>query len=798
MKFILKLFFLLLLLVITSGFVFSNAFAVTPTIDTDKIKPQRTATNLSDSSNTENSPVVVVKGDNIHVVWADETNSDVLYKKSSDGGDTFGTTITVGDGSFSSLSTYPISMDVNGDFVHIVWNGSSKTVYARSTDNGATFGAEADISNGGRPRIAATGSAVYVIGWGGSGDNVVKFSKSTDNGANFGAISDAGAGGIVSAIDATGDNIYIVARDGASTMKLHKSTNGGTGFATSTIGTGSNFPNIEQSQTYLHVSYKNAAGMIGYLLSTDAGANWGTALTSPTSTFSEMAPSISNGTNFSLTWRYDDLAGGTGQIMFAKSADSGKTFDTIQHLSGLGRHYNNQSPYVGANGTNIAVVFTACTTNLSSNICDIFFTKSNDGGNKFTPPGGTSKISHVIGKNVDDRIFNATGIDTSIIDIIDTTPSGGDYVVITPNMNATFTSSTAPDDTSHSALTVKNSTRTINTSSNPNASVVGTIQELGYTNSTKVTFDKMVKLTFNGDTGSTPFFINATDTYTINSCSGTPSTSTEAAADSTISSSTRECYWQAGNGTKFVWTYHFTAFGTGNNFGGSSSSSTSTTSSGGGGSDNCDSNGFGNNKSLRVYQVSYDINSYEVLVNAYSTCGSISAKMSTSNGQSILGLSTNQPFVDEKIIVYSGHLNELVDKFTILLENKRHSFDDTFYIRDKSILQKYSGTTGYTSEQQGAFAISEPLIPTWIKNNVQWWADGQVDDQTFLNGIEFMVKEKVINIPVLPEQSSDAAEQKIPDWIRNNAIWWSEGAISEDDFVNGIEFLVQKGIVRVQ
>jgi len=92
----------------------------------------------------------------------------------------------------------------------------------------------------------------------------------------------------------------------------------------------------------------------------------------------------------------------------------------------------------------------------------------------------------------------------------------------------------------------------------------------------------------------------------------------------------------------------------------------------------------------------------------------------------------------------------------------------------------------------------KPKVPGWIKNNVQWWADGQVDDQTFLNGIEFMVKEKVIDIPVLPEQASDVAEQKIPDWIRNNAIWWSEGAISEDDFVNGIEFLVQKGIVRVQ
>jgi hypothetical protein len=690
-----------IVVIIMVGIMVPIAFAVTPTIDTSKIEHHPAAINLSDSSNSERHPVVVVKGDNVHVVWADETNSNVLYKKSSDGGATFGTTITAGTGSYSSLSTYPISIDVYGDFVHIVWNGNSKTVYARSTDGGATFAAEADIANGGRPRIAATGSTVYVIGWGGSGDDVVKFSKSTDNGANFGVISDAGAGGIVSAIDATGNNIYIMARDGASTMKLHKSTNGGTSFATSTIGTGSDFPNIEQSQTYLHASYKNAAGTIGYLLSTDNGANWGTAMTSPLSDYSEMAPSMSNGTGFSLAWRYDDLAGGQGQILYAKSTDSGKTFDIIQQISGLGRNYNNQDAYVAANGTNVAVAFTACTTNLASNICDTFFTKSNDSGATFTPPSGTTEISYVIGTNTIDLLFNATNaIATSIVDIFNTTPSTGDYTIVTPNLNATFAASTSPSIASHSALTIKNSTKTINTTSNPDATVVGTIQELGFTNGTDISFDKMVKIQFPANvTGSTPFFINATDTYTISSCSGTPATSTEAASDSTITSGSNECYWQAVNGTKFVWTYHFTAFGTGDNFGAAASSSSS--SSGGGGKSNCDSNGFGNNNSLRVYQVSYDIDTYQVLVNTYSTCGSISAKMTTPEGQSILSLSMNQPFIDDRIVVYSGYLDESDDKFNISIQNKRDVFTETFYINDKSIIKSYTGETGYTSQQQG-------------------------------------------------------------------------------------------------
>jgi len=37
----------------------------------------------------------------------------------------------------------------------------------------------------------------------------------------------------------------------------------------------------------------------------------------------------------------------------------------------------------------------------------------------------------------------------------------------------------------------------------------------------------------------------------------------------------------------------------------------------------------------------------------------------------------------------------------------------------------------------------------------------------------------------------------IPDWIKNTAIWWADGAISEDEFLKGIEFLVEKRILNV-
>jgi phosphonate transport system substrate-binding protein len=41
---------------------------------------------------------------------------------------------------------------------------------------------------------------------------------------------------------------------------------------------------------------------------------------------------------------------------------------------------------------------------------------------------------------------------------------------------------------------------------------------------------------------------------------------------------------------------------------------------------------------------------------------------------------------------------------------------------------------------------AEGLIPEWIKNNAGWWVDGTVDDTTFLNGIEFLVENGIINV----------------------------------------------------
>ena len=87
-------------------------------------------------------------------------------------------------------------------------------------------------------------------------------------------------------------------------------------------------------------------------------------------------------------------------------------------------------------------------------------------------------------------------------------------------------------------------------------------------------------------------------------------------------------------------------------------------------------------------------------------------------------------------------------------------------------------------------------IPDWIKSNAKWWSTGAITDSDFVNGIQYLIKERIIIIPDLPA-SGQATGQIIPSWIKNNAGWWADGKISDSEFVSGIQFLIINGIMKI-
>ena len=46
----------------------------------------------------------------------------------------------------------------------------------------------------------------------------------------------------------------------------------------------------------------------------------------------------------------------------------------------------------------------------------------------------------------------------------------------------------------------------------------------------------------------------------------------------------------------------------------------------------------------------------------------------------------------------------------------------------------------------------------------------------------------------IPKETKSAT---IPSWIKNNAKWWADGTIADSDFVSGIQYLVRNGILQI-
>jgi len=88
-------------------------------------------------------------------------------------------------------------------------------------------------------------------------------------------------------------------------------------------------------------------------------------------------------------------------------------------------------------------------------------------------------------------------------------------------------------------------------------------------------------------------------------------------------------------------------------------------------------------------------------------------------------------------------------------------------------------------------------IPSWIKNNAKFWSEGKITDKDFVSGIQYLINQKIIKIPT-SSPGSGTGSDVIPSWIKNNAKFWSEGKITDKDFVSGIQYLITNGIIKLK
>ena len=126
----------------------------------------RLTTNTSDSWN----PSIAANGSLVHVVWEDERqgNSEIYYKNSTDGGVTWGADTRL---TSSPSDSWNPSVTVSGLLVHVAWydfrDGNWEIYYKRSADGGVSWGTDTRMTNNSHvsryPCLASSGSVVHLV-----------------------------------------------------------------------------------------------------------------------------------------------------------------------------------------------------------------------------------------------------------------------------------------------------------------------------------------------------------------------------------------------------------------------------------------------------------------------------------------------------------------------------------------------------------------------------------------------------------------------------------------------------------
>jgi hypothetical protein len=303
----------------------------------------------------------------------------------------------------------------SGSNVYIVWrdNELGATVsnpeiyFTRSTNGGVSFEAPQNISQSvgfsgtGNPRIAASGQHVYIA----FSDTGGTFLAHSENGGEsflpktnltttFGL--QLGSSGWVAA---AGENLYMVCRQSTTTSTgtaddIFMARFGG--YGTSFLGSQnvsespapahSIDPVVVASGNSVYVAWSDpvpgSSNDIYFRRSIDGGVGFGPVKNISSNSGLSRFPSIAaDGMKVWLAWTDKTL--GNDDILFARSADAGDSFEPTLNLSNNAT--GSVDPVVTGRGNNVYVAWADVPPGAESNKLDIYLKSSSDAGFSFDP-----------------------------------------------------------------------------------------------------------------------------------------------------------------------------------------------------------------------------------------------------------------------------------------------------------------------------------------------------------------------------------------------------------------------------
>jgi hypothetical protein len=323
---------------------------------------------ISASDQESHVPSLAIGNDDaIHTVWAqatkdvdgNETDREVYYSKSTNGGTSFSTPVNISStSSFTSAEPVVFVANDQSSNVHVVWEEYNRSddaegaeiMYSRSTNGGTSFSTPVNISN----LTGASVSPSIFVGSATEGGNVhIAWTECADSNCE----------------------IYYA-----------KSSNAGSSFGSSVNITNNDIDNdqavIAADSGGIHLAWQGNTQAY-YGRSTNGGTSFSAPqrLTSTTDQVEiEPAIIIDGGARLHIAWQNHAFSG--GDVYSVRSTDGGATFGSVENRSGTSSTISGV-PVLTTPQDNRVVLFWVENTSTGN---EMVHTKTNNGGNTWNTP----------------------------------------------------------------------------------------------------------------------------------------------------------------------------------------------------------------------------------------------------------------------------------------------------------------------------------------------------------------------------------------------------------------------------
>jgi hypothetical protein len=340
----------------------SNTINLTGTFSLEFTSPMKITSNTDSSTRPA---IAIDSNENIYITYHNDatTKYQIKFTRSTDGGQTFTTPVTISTTSIHSQNPAIAAFTSgNQNYVFVTWSQLQSNIYqiylTRSTDGGVTFEPPVNLSSSKagatRSNVALDSAGNLYIAWHDDrfGPSEIMLRKSTDFGATFQSVMRVTSNGIVSlfpyiAFDRS--NNVLISWYQLTNKKYDvffaKSTTGGDNFTNrnqlSETDCNSRFPKIivDQNNVYHYFwqddyPYINQINRIYYRKSVNEGASFTkTEIITDAGQKSERPiPMVDSFNNLNLVYT-SDRRNNTFELYFTRSTDSGVSFPVTQRLT---------------------------------------------------------------------------------------------------------------------------------------------------------------------------------------------------------------------------------------------------------------------------------------------------------------------------------------------------------------------------------------------------------------------------------------------------------------------------------